>query len=467
LQRGSAVSLPPTYQPLSDDEEDRKRKAQIEDMMRSQRESYFRNEPVQQEYRDVITRLLGRKEAQGEATEAKRDDTPKADIEIVKNGPGNAAADQPAKPAEDLPAWFRPYANPSIDLGRGETPQISPDIWSGKSSIDPNVIARPATSPVFDPEDIAHLERYPETAPSFDKKYRVSGSSKRALDELASWLREVERRGDNIRDQGNNDPLLPRESPKATASNMFRLMHDADKSLDLPRTPLENEADPYRGKPLEALPVEAVARANSRYYRDQARSRQDIPAALDRTEGTFGADSKFYKQALKRREEEARKELGKRFADVAYKLTREEKEKVDPLGVYADDISWAIVNEMTHPVEALVGRAAGLPGWAGGLVAKYAPNAAKAAGSIFRGPAGKAVKEGGAYATSAATGGAVGDGVEQGLRKITGEQDEYSATDTLKAARDGVVEDAVKDAGKASAEAAAELWWRNLLHFRK
>jgi hypothetical protein len=35
----------------------------------------------------------------------------------------------------------------------------------------------------------------------------------------------------------------------------------------------------------------------------------------------------------------------------------------------------------------------------------------------------------------------------------------------LKAARDGVVEDAVKDAGEASAEAAAEFWGRKLLPY--
>jgi hypothetical protein len=420
--------------------------------MRWQRERYFRNEPVQKEYRDIVER----EEARRNAAEAGNNSTRESEIEKII--PVYAAVEQPAKLAGDAPLWFRPYVNPNIDLGRGEVPQLSPDVWRGKSSVDPNTIARPVKFAVFDPEDIAYLERYPETAPFFDKKYGVSGSAKRALDGLAHWFKEVERRGDNIRNLGKDDPLLPKESPTTTPSNFTRLMQD--KSLNLPR---RDAADPFPGKPPQTLPPEAVARANSRYYRDQARTRQDIPAALDRTEGTFGAEAKFYKQTLKRREDEARKELGKRFLDVAYRLTREEQEKVNPAGVYADDISWAIVNELTHPVDALVGRAAGLPSWAGGLVTKYAPNVTKAAGALFQGPTGKAAKEAGVYAASAATGGAVADGVEQGLRKITGEQEEYSAEDTLKAARDGVVEDAVKDAGKASADAAAEFWWKYLL----
>jgi hypothetical protein len=57
------MSLPPTDQPFADEEEDRKRKAEIEDMMRWQRESYFRNEPLQQEYRDLVGRIADNEKA--------------------------------------------------------------------------------------------------------------------------------------------------------------------------------------------------------------------------------------------------------------------------------------------------------------------------------------------------------------------------------------------------------------------
>jgi hypothetical protein len=55
------------YQPFADKEEDRKRKAEIEEMMRSQREFYFRNEPVQQEYRDIVDRQMAAQQADVEA----------------------------------------------------------------------------------------------------------------------------------------------------------------------------------------------------------------------------------------------------------------------------------------------------------------------------------------------------------------------------------------------------------------
>jgi hypothetical protein len=61
------MSLPPDYQPFLDEEEDRKRKAEIEEMMRSQREFYFRNEPVQQEYRDIVDRQIAAQRADDEA----------------------------------------------------------------------------------------------------------------------------------------------------------------------------------------------------------------------------------------------------------------------------------------------------------------------------------------------------------------------------------------------------------------
>src|SRR5215208_6234888 len=45
------------------DDEDSRRKAEIEEMMRSQRERYFRDEAVQQEYRDIVDRQLAAQEA--------------------------------------------------------------------------------------------------------------------------------------------------------------------------------------------------------------------------------------------------------------------------------------------------------------------------------------------------------------------------------------------------------------------
>jgi hypothetical protein len=78
-KRIQPMSLPPAYQPFAGEEEDRKRKAEIEDMMRWQRENYFSNEPVQQQYRDI----LDRGEARRNAVEAKREQA-----ERESRGPG-------------------------------------------------------------------------------------------------------------------------------------------------------------------------------------------------------------------------------------------------------------------------------------------------------------------------------------------------------------------------------------------
>lgn len=59
------MSLNPTWIP---EDEDRKRRAEIEAMMRSERERYFRDEDVQQEYRDIVGRL----------------DAPQADAEVER-----------------------------------------------------------------------------------------------------------------------------------------------------------------------------------------------------------------------------------------------------------------------------------------------------------------------------------------------------------------------------------------------
>jgi hypothetical protein len=57
------MSLPPFYEPFTDDEEDRRRKAEIEEMMRLDRPRYFRDDAVQQEYRDILERQARAEEA--------------------------------------------------------------------------------------------------------------------------------------------------------------------------------------------------------------------------------------------------------------------------------------------------------------------------------------------------------------------------------------------------------------------
>jgi hypothetical protein len=52
------MSLNPDWMP--EDDEDQKRKAAIEEMMRSDRARYFRDEPLQQEYRDILTSAADR-----------------------------------------------------------------------------------------------------------------------------------------------------------------------------------------------------------------------------------------------------------------------------------------------------------------------------------------------------------------------------------------------------------------------
>jgi hypothetical protein len=160
-KKGSTMSLPPADQPLADDEEDRRRKAEIEEMMRSQRESYFRDEPVQQEYRDILTR---QEQQQADAGTVKPVRTPGPFDEALARFKERRAAAVEANPADQADASG---LSPLFDGGEGEArsifrrndeipdnvPEALPDAGVGKSDRLPASRSElPPPSSMFDPK---------------------------------------------------------------------------------------------------------------------------------------------------------------------------------------------------------------------------------------------------------------------------------------------------------------------------
>lgn len=137
------MSLPRADQPFADEEEDRKRKAEIEGMMRSQRESYFRNEPVQQEYRNIVDRQMAAQRPESEATVnliASREAYDEALARFRQTGsffPNDpkegAAAVEPFAPSGAEGAL------PDAGVGKGDRlPVSAPELRQSPSAVNPS-----------------------------------------------------------------------------------------------------------------------------------------------------------------------------------------------------------------------------------------------------------------------------------------------------------------------------------------
>lgn len=99
------------------DDEDRKRKAEIEEMMRRERERYFSDEAVQQEYRDILDRQTAAHEA---AVTAARKPGPGAfDLALARFRERKVAAAENLSPAADPAALW-----PLLDGGESEAKEI-------------------------------------------------------------------------------------------------------------------------------------------------------------------------------------------------------------------------------------------------------------------------------------------------------------------------------------------------------
>lgn len=87
------MSLPP-------EDDDLIRRAQIEEMMRSDRERYFRDEPVQQEYRDIVSRMDGQGDEEAESPTSVR--TPgRFDIALAQFNARKLASADTVQPETD------------------------------------------------------------------------------------------------------------------------------------------------------------------------------------------------------------------------------------------------------------------------------------------------------------------------------------------------------------------------------